>query len=55
MEKQTVIHITIINDSKERHGDEGIPVDQMQNGCPIATQDIDINLENRQEAIEEYG
>ncbi len=41
---------------------DGIPVDQMVNGgddegdsCPTATQDIDLNLENRQEAIDEYG
>jgi hypothetical protein len=41
---------------------DGIPVDQMINGgegesdsCPAATQDIDLNLENRQEAIDEYG
>jgi len=41
---------------------DGIPVDQMVNGgegerdsCPAATQDIDLNLENRQEAIDEYG
>ena len=33
MEKGTVIHITIVNDKKERHGDEGMPVDEMDNGC----------------------
>ena len=37
----------------------GMPVDKMeesQNGktCPPATQDIDLNLENRKEAIDEY-
>ena len=55
MEKGTVIHITIVNDKHERHGDEGMPVDEMENGCPVATQNIDVNLENRQKAIEDYG
>ena len=28
--------------------------EQKQNGCPIATQDIHVNLDNRQHAIDEY-
>ena len=28
--------------------------EQKQTGCPIATQDIHVNLENRQHAIDEY-
>ena len=38
--------------------DGAIPVDKMSgegNSCPDATQDLDLNLENRQEAIDEYG
>lgn len=27
---------------------------EIQTGCPIATQDIDVNLKNRQTAIEKY-
>ncbi len=34
---------------------DGTPVDQMQGECPAATQDLDLNLENRQKAIDEYG
>ena len=33
----------------------GTPVEKRdESGCPIATQDIDVNLENRQKAIDEY-
>ena len=28
---------------------------EAKTGCPIATQDIDVNLKNRQKAIDEYG
>tara|TARA_R110001583_G_scaffold179867_3_gene336825 strand:- start:45 stop:572 length:528 start_codon:yes stop_codon:yes gene_type:complete len=34
---------------------DGTPVDKMQGECPAATQDLDLNLENRQNAIDEYG
>ncbi len=33
---------------------DGIPVDKMQDACPIATQDPQINDENRNIAIAEY-
>jgi hypothetical protein len=32
-----------------------IGADKMEGGCPIATQDVDINIKNRQEAIAEHG
>ena len=30
-------------------------MDKMEGECPAATQDLDLNLENRQKAIDEYG
>lgn len=30
-------------------------VEALEKGCPPATQDIDLNLKNRQKAIDEYG
>ena len=30
-------------------------IEAIQNGCPPATQSIDLNLKNRQKAIDEYG
>ena len=30
-------------------------IEAVQKGCPPATQSIDLNLRNRQKAIEEYG
>jgi hypothetical protein len=38
---------------------EGMPVDKMEadesgDSCPLPTQDIKLNIENRQEAIDEY-
>ena len=40
--------------------DGAIPVDKMSdddngNRCPLPTQDLDLNLENRQKAIDEYN
>ena len=30
-------------------------IEALEKGCPPATQDIDLNLKNRQKAIDEYG
>ena len=30
-------------------------MEAMEKGCPPATQSIELNLKNRQKAIEEYG
>ena len=30
-------------------------IEALEKGCPLATQDIDLNLKNRQKAIDEYG
>lgn len=51
------IQITITPDGLDpaKEIQDGIPVDKMKDGCPEATQDIDLNLENRQKAIDEYG
>ena len=37
--------------------EEGTPVDEMEEGsnCPRATRDPELNAENKQEAIDEYG
>ena len=34
---------------------DGIPVDKMQDACPIATQDPMINAENKQVAIDNFN
>ena len=34
---------------------DGIPVDKMQDACPIATQDPMINAENKQVAIDDFN
>lgn len=51
------IEINIIPDGVDpaKEIQDGTPVDKMEGGCPEATQDIDLNLENRQTAIDEYG
>ena len=58
------IEIKIIPDGLDpaKEIQDGMPVDRMVSAggdegesCPAATQDIDLNLENRQKAIDEYG
>ena len=51
------IEIKLIPDGMDlgKEIQDGTPVDKMHGSCPAATQDLDLYLENRQKAIDEYG
>ncbi len=50
------IEIKLIPDGMDlsKEIQEGIPVDKMEEACPIATQDVETNEENQRYAIKDY-
>lgn len=50
------IEIKLIPDGMDlaKEIQEGIPVDDMKDACPIATQDVDTNEENQRYAIKDH-
>ena len=56
-EPSTVTSKTLANPSPSTVRNLGLSKEKMEEGCPIATQDVETNLKNRQRAIDEahYG
>ena len=50
------IEIKLIPDGMDRSKEiqDGMPVDKMQDACPIATQDLETNEENKRLAVKEH-
>jgi len=52
---EEIIKIVIMKgEVEEEHEHSGTLVDDMVEGCPLPTQDIEVNLENRQQAIDDH-